>query len=73
VALPAALPLGFPIAWLTDWLDTIFLFPGHTQTFHLRNWYFVLPTMVTNALFYYWVGRLLGRLARSRSRRRTAA
>lgn len=60
VALPAAFPLGFPIAWLTDWIDSWFLFPGHTPSFHLRNWYFIIPTLIANSLFYYWLGKFIG-------------
>jgi hypothetical protein len=63
VALPAAFPLGFPIAWVTDTIDSWFLIPGHTPTFHLRNWYFIIPTVIANAIFYYWLGKLVGGLA----------
>lgn len=64
VALPAIFPLGFPIAWLTDWVDSRFQIPGHTPTSHLRNWYFILPTLVANAVFYYWLGKLIEILIR---------
>lgn len=64
VALPAIFPLGFPIAWLTDWLDSLFYIPGHTPTFHLRNWYFILPTVFANAFFYFFLGWLLHRLVK---------
>ena len=38
VALPAIFPLGVPFAWFIDWLDWLYTIPGHTRTFHLRNW-----------------------------------
>jgi len=63
VALPAAFPLGFPIAWLTDWIDSWLVIPGHTPSFHFRNWYFIVPTFAANSLFYYWVGRFVGIVA----------
>jgi hypothetical protein len=63
VSLPAVFPLGFPIAWLTDWIDAWWHIPGHVPTFHLRNWYFILPTLIANAIFYYWLGKCLGILA----------
>lgn len=59
VALPAAFPLGFPIAWVTDWIDSLFLIPGHAATFHFRNSYFIIPTVMANAVFYYWLGKRL--------------
>lgn len=62
VALPVVFPLGFPISWLTDWVHAYLPIPGHTPSFHLRNWYFILPTASANALFYYWVGRQLQKL-----------
>lgn len=62
VALPAVFPLGFPIAWVTDWIDSLVLIPGHTPTFHMRNWYFIIPTVAANAVFYYWLGKLVGLL-----------
>lgn len=68
-AIPAMVPLGFPIAWITDGLDRIFVFPGHVPSFHLRNWYFILPTVVANSLFYFWLGRQAGRLFGWLSRR----
>lgn len=70
-AIPAIFPLGFPIAWFTDWIDALFHIPGHVPTFHLRNWYFIIPTVIANSVFYYWLGMMLGRLAtrvRQRSR-----
>ena len=63
VALPVAFPLGFPIAWLIDWIHSLFVIPGHTSSFHLRNWYFILPTVLANAIFYYWAGRQLEKSA----------
>lgn len=59
VALPAAFPLGFPIAWLTDWVDSWFSIPGHTPSFHFRNWYFIVPTLIANSIAYYWLGKLI--------------
>lgn len=68
-AIPAVFPLGFPIAWLTDWIDVYFPIPGHVPTFHMRNWYFIVPTVLANSVFYYWLGHLLGGLVdRLRSR-----
>lgn len=64
VALPATIPFGFPIGWLTDWIDFTFAIPGHTPTFHFRNWYFIIPTVTANAVFYYWVGKRLEALIR---------
>lgn len=73
VALPAAVPFGFPIGWLTDWIDYWFQIPGHTPTAHFRNWYFILPTVVANTVFYYWLGFLVswiwGRLSHKWSAR----
>jgi len=63
VALPALFPFGFPIGWMTDWVDSWFLIPGHTPTFHLRNWYFIIPTVIVNAIFYYWLGKFASGLA----------
>lgn len=64
VALPAAFPLGFPIGWLIDWIDFRLPIPGHTPTFHFRNWYYIIPTVITNAVFYYWTGKLVATLVR---------
>lgn len=64
VALPAAFPLGFPIGWLTDGIDYLFTIPGHAPTFHLRNWYFIVPTVTANAVLYYWVGKQFEALVR---------
>jgi hypothetical protein len=63
-ALPAVLPLGLPIAWITDFIHSIINIPGHTPGFHFRNWYFIIPTVIANAIFYYWIGLLLSRLFR---------
>jgi hypothetical protein len=57
VALPVVFPLGFPIAWITDGIDYMFQIPGHVPTFHFRNWYFIVPTLLANTFFYYWLGR----------------
>ncbi len=46
-ALPGVFPLGFPIAWLTGW------------TSHLQESYFIGPTVLSNSVFYYWLGHLL--------------
>lgn len=62
VALPAAFPFGFPIAWLIDAMDSWLLIPGHTPTFHFRSLYFIVPTMIANALLYFWIGKALGML-----------
>lgn len=62
VALPAIFPLGFPIAWVTDWIDQLFQIPGHTPTSHIRNGYFIVPTVLANSAFYYGLGHLLGGL-----------
>jgi hypothetical protein len=70
-ALPAVVPLGFPLAWLTDWVHAFFPIPGHAPTFHLRNWYFILPTVSANAILYYWLGRYAERLVGRRLRRRS--
>ncbi|QTF93726.1 hypothetical protein [Halomonas sp. BM-2019] len=63
VALPTVFPLGFPIAWLIDWIDAWWHIPGHVPTFQLRNGYFILPTVIANAIFYYGLGKLLAILA----------
>ena len=60
VALPGIFPMGFPIAWLTGWIN------------HLREWYFIVPTVLANSLFYYWLGHLLGGLFNRLRRRYTA-
>ena len=57
VAVPAAFPLGFPIAWITDWIDSWFSIPGHIPSFHFRNWYFMVPTLIANSIAYYWLGK----------------
>jgi len=64
VALPVAIPLGLPIAWLTDWIHAQVEIPGHIKSFHFRNTYFILPTVAANAILYYWVGRQIERLIR---------
>jgi hypothetical protein len=64
VALPAIVPFGFPIAWLTDWVHVFFPIPRHIPSFHLGNWYFILPTVLANAVFYFWLGRQFGKLAK---------
>lgn len=69
-AIPAIVPFGFPVAWLTDWLDGIFLFPGYTPGGQLRYWTFILPTVALNALFYAWVGGQVARLWNWWQRRR---
>lgn len=74
VALPVALPLGFPISWLIDRIDFYFQIPGHVRSSHFRNWYFILPTVSANTIFYFWAGRLLetsaSRLLRRFAKRR---
>lgn len=74
VALPVAIPLGFPIAWLIDRIDFFVQIPGHVRGSPLRNWYFILPTVSANAIFYFWAGRLLetsaSRLLRRFAKRR---
>jgi hypothetical protein len=72
-AMPAIFPLGFPIAWITDWINYMYNIPGHVPTFHFRNWYFIVPTMLANAVFYYWLGSLAGRLIRKIRSRSSAA
>ncbi len=69
VALPAAFPFGFPVAWLIDWIDYMFRIPGHTPTFHFSNWYFIIPTVLINAVFYYWIGKQLEALLKHLLRR----
>lgn len=59
VALPAQFPLGFPIIWLTVWIDSWYLFPGYTPDLHLRNWYFIVPTLAANSVLYYWLGKFI--------------
>lgn len=68
-AIPATVPFGFPIGWLTDGLDQMFRIPGHIPSFHMRNWYFILPTVLANLLFYFWLGRQAERLYGYLSRR----
>ena len=63
VALPAAFPLGFPIAWLFDGIDYLFVLPDLTSGL-LRKWYFILPTVLANAIFYFWAGWQLEKLVR---------
>ncbi len=67
---PAAFPLGFPIAWFIDWLDSLFGIPSHVVSVHFRNWYYIVPTVTANAVFYYFAGSLLAVvIARRHSRR----
>jgi hypothetical protein len=72
-ALPAVFPVGLPIAWITDWINYMYQIPGHVPTFHIRNWYFIVPTMLANAVFYYCLGSLGGRLIRKIHSRWSAA
>lgn len=70
VALPVVLPLGFPIAWLFDGIDYLFVLPDLT-TGLLRKWRFILPTVLGNAVFYFWAGWQLEKLV-TRLHRRSA-
>jgi len=63
-ALPAVIPLGLPVAWFTDWIDYLFSIPGHVPSFHFRNWYFIIPTVIANSVFYYWLGSFSVKLFR---------
>lgn len=70
-AIPAIIPLGFPIGWLIDAIDTMFAIPGHVPTFHMRNWYFIIPTVAANGMLYYWIGWLLDSWLNKRRSRKT--
>lgn len=59
VALPVVFPFGFPIAWLID----VLAIPGYPATPNLRVGYFIVPTMLANACFYFGLGRAIERLA----------
>lgn len=63
VALPVALPLGLPLAWLFNGLDSLFILPDLSAGL-MRKWHFILPTVAANAVFYFWVGRQLEKLIR---------
>lgn len=64
VALPALFPFGFMFYWLID--SNYFSYPTSSGIpgDHLRSWYFILPTLAVNAIFFYWAGRTLVTLAR---------
>ena len=70
-ALPAVFPFGFPVAWLFDGIDDLFVLPDLTAGL-LRKWHFILPTVIGNAIFYFWVGSQLEKLAAWLYRRATA-
>ncbi len=70
LALPAAVPLGFPIAGMFEAIDYVFVMPDLT-TGILRRWYFILPTVLANAIFYFWAGWQLEKLV-TRLLRRSA-
>jgi hypothetical protein len=63
VALPAAFPLGILIAWLYDGIDYLFVLP-HLTGGLLHRWHFILPTVLANAVFYFWAGRQIEKLLR---------
>lgn len=72
-ALPAALPLGLPIAWLFEWADLRIVLPSGVAPVTFRTWSFIVPTVVANVVFYHGIGRLLdaaARRIRARGRRR---
>lgn len=61
VALPAAVPVGLLVVPLLDWLDAVFVLPYGTA--YLRNAYVVVPVVLGNMLFYYWLGAMIPGLA----------
>lgn len=63
VALPALFPFGFMFYWLID--SAYFSYPTSSGIpgDHLRSWYFIVPTVLLNTVFFYWAGRTLARLA----------
>lgn len=63
IALPAAAPVGFLVGGVLDWLDQLFVFPGYSSSGLLRNPWFIVPTVLGNAVLYYGIGTLAGRLA----------
>lgn len=67
VAMPVVFPLGFPIAWLFERMDYLFVLPALTAGLP-GKWHFILPTLLANAVFYFWAGcqleKLLTRLHR---------
>lgn len=67
-ALPALFPFGFLFYWLVD--SNYFSYPTSSGLpgDHLRSWYFILPTVVANSVFYYWAGRMLATLAHKAGR-----
>lgn len=69
-ALPAVFPFGFAVAWLYDGIDHLFVLPDLTAGL-LRKWHFILPTVIGNAIFYFWVGSQLEKLVTWLYRRST--
>lgn len=63
VALPAAAPVGFLVSGVLGWLDELFVFPGYSSSGLLRNPWFIVPTVLGNAVLYYGIGALAARLA----------
>ena len=70
VAVPVALPLGLPVAWLIDWIHWMHPIPGHVPSVHFGHAYFILPTVAANAVLYYLAGHLIDASVRWWRRRR---
>ena len=55
VEFPAAIPFGLIYLVVLQRLDPIFFFGSITYA-PFRNWAFIVPTLIGNSLFYYWLG-----------------
>jgi hypothetical protein len=61
VELPATIPFGLLYLALLHFLNPLFAF-GSITSAPFRNWYFIIPTFVGNAVIFYWLGVGLGKL-----------
>ena len=54
IAIPMLIPAG---------VGYLLLFSNHLASPAILQWPLIVPTLVTNVAFYYWLGRWIGRIA----------
>ena len=70
VELWAAIPFGLFYLALLQALEPVFLF-GSIAYAPFTNWFFIAPTVIANAVIYYWLGVGIARLVAWLRGRRT--
>lgn len=68
VEFPAAIPFGLLYLGLLRLLDPILAFGSITYS-PFRNWFFIVPTLIGNAIVFYWLGVSIEKLWRRAFRR----